>query len=143
MRWSICAKTEQDARNAGFCTASTRPVMITAKLLPQDMSERAGLAAENFGVALPNNQVYVLFDRVQRITKDSDLSRPLVLGHIIAHELGHVLLVGEGHFARGIMSERLMSAQCERPGVMRLAFTPEQAERMRAQIGRLTNVGSE
>jgi Zn-dependent peptidase ImmA (M78 family) len=53
------------------------------------------------------------------------------LGHVIAHELGHLLLKGEGHASNGVMQPgyefRNRSAQ---------RFTPEQAVMLRQEMQR-------
>ena len=59
----------------------------------------------------------------------------MILGHLMAHELGHLLLGEAGHPAgSGIMHVPWQTKELEqiKQGVM--SFLPEQAQRIRAQV---------
>jgi len=83
------------------------------------------------GFADPSvSRAHVIYDRVEELTSRSRRSPPSLLGDIIAHELGHLMIAAPEHSARGIM----------RSGVELLArpietFTPPQARQI---ISRLT-----
>jgi len=56
------------------------------------------------GFADPSvSRAHVIYDRVEALTSRSQLSAASLLGDVIAHELGHLLLPRPGHSARGIM----------------------------------------
>jgi hypothetical protein len=134
VRWVDCPISAQDIAKFPACSQTTTlPSARSVKILPRPMADRFGLSPVKFGIAVPPNHAFVFFQRVQEATKDTGFSRPRVLGHVIAHELGHLLLPGEEHAAEGIMAEDLLARDCEHPGVMLLHFTAEQAERMRSQ----------
>jgi hypothetical protein len=96
------------------------------------MSEQFGLPAVKAGFAVGPNQAFVFFDRVLKVTKDTGSSRPRVLGYVMAHELGHLLLDGESHSTTGIMSSNVLSRDC--PDMMLLVFTATQSDHMHAQL---------
>ncbi len=62
-----------------------------------------------------------------------------ILGHVIAHEMGHLFLPHDSHTLRGVMRGRLDHAQWE--GTANgLAFTRDQAELIRSTVrAMLTN----
>ena len=95
------------------------------------MSNRFGFSSGKYGLAVLPYEAYVFFQRVKEATKDTGESRPRLLGHIIVHELGHLLLESEGHSDIGIMSKHIYSGTCTRPGVISLVFTRQQGVRMR------------
>ena len=56
------------------------------------------------GFADPSvSRAHVIYDRVEALTSRSQRSAASLLGDVIAHELGHLMLPGPGHSARGIM----------------------------------------
>jgi hypothetical protein len=58
---------------------------------------------------------------------------PIVLGCIIAHEVGHLLLGPKSHSSTGIMQAQWGLAQIHQAMVGTLLFTPEQSKILRAQ----------
>lgn len=134
--WVDCSLSREDRHDLQACTGVKDATSAIVKILPHVMAERSGIPQTKLGAAVPPNQVFILFDRIQNITPDTGFSRPRVLGHIMAHELGHLLLLPEDHSARGIMTGKLVSRDCERPGIMLLRFTKDQGERMRKRLQR-------
>ena len=76
--------------------------------------------------------------RVHRDDADSDL--PVLLGCVIAHELGHLLLHSARHSATGIMQPGWGSAQIHQALTGKLLFTGEEATRIQNQARILANL---
>lgn len=133
LRWIDCPTSAEDVPKFPKCEQLADPLARTFKLFRRSMSEKFDLPPVKFGFALRPNEAFVFFDRVVEVTKDTGFSRPRVLGHVMAHELGHLLLEGESH-STGIMSADVLARDCERPGVMLLMFTKSQGKRMQAQL---------
>lgn len=88
------------------------------------MSERNGFAS----------QAFVFFHRVEEEAAAGNSYVSVVLGHAMAHELGHLLL-GAGHHSRtGIMRETWLAGDLRRAERGELGFSPSQANRMREQV---------
>ena len=132
IQWVDCPISEEDIPKFPECRSVV--VAPTVKLLPRSMAEKFDVPAAKYGFALRPNEAFVFVHRIEEVTKDTGFSRPRVLGHVIAHELGHLLLEGENHSTGGIMSARVLSTDCERPGVMLLTFSNSQGQRMRRFI---------
>ncbi len=84
----------------------------------------------------PTCRAYVFSDRVEDIACVQNAPLARALAHVITHELGHLLLGPHAHSPTGIMqgiwpSEALVSA-----GQGVLLFTPQQAQVIRAAVGR-------
>ena len=57
-----------------------------------------------------------------------------LLGHVMAHELGHLLLPHGAHSAAGLMRPALDRAQVRAAIAGLLTFTPDQAALIRARL---------
>jgi hypothetical protein len=78
--------------------------------------------------------VSVSYDRVERIhAKDQDIEKSTILGHVLAHELGHVLLGGNSHSSGGIMTARLQLRELRFAERGKLLFSGPEAAQMRAK----------
>jgi hypothetical protein len=91
-------------------------------------SERSlGSAAVGTRVAI------VPYSRVVELARGGNATSGLVLGHVIAHELGHLLLQRATHSAAGLMQATL-DLRLAQQG--RLLFTAPEAQAIRAAIAR-------
>jgi hypothetical protein len=79
---------------------------------------------------------YAYFDRVRAFAFERNLFLGTVLGHVIAHELGHLLL-REGHAAAGLMRAPWTAADLRAMQRGRLGFTTAQGSRILAEVARL------
>ena len=78
----------------------------------------------------------VLYDRLTRLANHHHKKPQIVLGYVMAHELGHLLLPPHSHSATGIMRATLnLDAGA---GALRASFTPEQAELIAGRIDRMS-----
>jgi hypothetical protein len=74
----------------------------------------------------------VFLDRADALSRIGDASMAEVLGHAIAHEIGHLLLGTSEHSATGIMRARWSRDELRRAAWGQLLFTPEQSALLRA-----------
>jgi hypothetical protein len=91
------------------------------------------------GVAHPAERgcgriAYVFFERVEQLTRKSEKDVAVVLAHVIAHELGHLLLPPSSHSRVGIMRASWSGSDLADAARGRLLFTSAQAAQMRARI---------
>jgi hypothetical protein len=67
----------------------------------------------------------------------------VILGDLMAHELGHLLLGQPGHSVAGIMRAQWQTRELQRAVEGTLFFLPEQAQTIRAQVlARMINSGT-
>jgi len=92
------------------------------------------------GYALPlarkGAHVLIFYDRVETLAHNVNESIYIVLGHAIAHEIGHVLLGSNEHASGGLMQGRWTPATWHLASLGLLSFTPREAERMDAGLHR-------
>ncbi len=115
---------------------------LLINILPFPMSRRLGVAEQILGLAvgtpLERGKVaYVLFDRVRRVAATSARQPADVLGVIIAHELGHLLLPHGSHSPIGLMRGVWHAVDFRVTNLpQQLSFTPAQAQDIRGTLNR-------
>jgi hypothetical protein len=124
---------------------------IQLKILPGLMAERLGLRDGVLGVApgaeTGRRLAYILYNRVQalgdrqssrRVHGDicGSASTAQILGHAMAHEIGHLLLNLKTHSDSGIMRANWDVRMLQDACYGYLLFTREQGEAMRTEVNR-------
>jgi hypothetical protein len=87
-----------------------------------------------FGFTVHPVLASVYYDYAVRRAKsdDAEFELPIILGCVIAHELGHLLLGSNGHSDKGIMQPRWEANQVRQLMMGTLLFTADQSTRIRA-----------
>lgn len=124
---------------------------IQVNVLPDTAAIPAGLSESVMGVApgdgpdrtladVFNGRVSALFWKISSAYLKGDIdrlvSRGQLLGHVIAHEVGHLLLNQQGHSPRGIMRGEWAFADFRDMVSGMLLFTSPQAQFMRVEVVR-------
>jgi hypothetical protein len=99
----------------------------------------AGLPRETMGFSTPGAsppyRLYVLYDRVNTVvSRIGGSDTGTLLAHVLAHELGHVLLRSKDHSPGGIMSGQWLYPQLVEASQGALRFDPAHSHRIRAQL---------
>jgi hypothetical protein len=76
---------------------------------------------------------YIIYPRIETIAWDGYATASVILGYVMAHEVGHLLL-GPGHQPTGIMGARWNRDDLQRAACGQLCFSREQAELLRAAV---------
>jgi hypothetical protein len=123
------------------------------QILTFPMAESLRLPTQVLGVApgnpreLNRDQVYVLEPVAERMAQEQvkareshtvflNASKGQILGHGMAHEIGHVLLHQTAHSRAGLMRSQWRPTDFENMVGGNLHFTSEEAERVRAEVSR-------
>ncbi len=84
------------------------------------------------GFAVPDSHMAsVLYERVDRLAGPSTRDVATAIGHVMAHELGHLLLSDASHSAAGLMRSEF---DIVRAGQGALRFSDDQARTIRAAV---------
>jgi hypothetical protein len=106
---------------------------IVLRVLPEPRDNR--FQGQVFGFAVIPVQASVYYDYVLRQGKsdDAEFDIPILLGCVIAHEVGHLLLGSDSHSDAGVMQPRWERKQIQQATMGTLLFTPQQANLIRAE----------
>jgi hypothetical protein len=132
---------------AGDCSLLPHATHIAVVILsnaPLGWSSRdaMGLAPSRTG---DYRRAYVFYDRVQEFAESKADRRfhfagpYIVLAHVIAHEIGHLLIPGEAHTANGIMRARWKYSDWVRASHGSLLFPPDQVRIIRNGLFSVSN----
>jgi hypothetical protein len=108
-------------------------VVLDVLFLSAEMTRHIGHVSQNtraLGVAAPAaGRAYIFYQRVIDAAMNCRTAFEQVFGHVVAHELGHLLLPESGHAAQGVMRADFEAGR-PREG----AFTREQRARIHARL---------
>jgi hypothetical protein len=109
-------------------------------IIPRTMAARWALGVADVGFAIlpgtgrTGTMAYIFYHRVEELAATGDVSASQILGHAIAHEIGHLLLNTPRHSDVGIMQADWQFEQMQLLRRGWLLFTDEQAHQMRAGV---------
>lgn len=76
----------------------------------------------------------IFWQKVQELQQKSQVNSSVILGSVMAHEMGHLLLGSNAHAISGIMQAHWEAPELHRIAMGAFLFLPEQAKRMRTRI---------
>ena len=149
IRWANVPLAAENGQpnSAGHLTFTLTDIQLN--IFPDVMSDHMGLSNNVMGLAPgtgPDREMVYVFDskvrtlywRMSSIYINGDMDRFVsmaqVLGHAIAHEVGHLLLNQQVHSPHGIMRGEWSFVDFRDMTSGMLLFTPEQAEYLRAEV---------
>lgn len=122
---------------------------LSLRIYPANMSQRLKMGETVFGYALqPEGEIgfgriaIVFNEKAVSLAKLGIASQSVTLGHIIAHEMGHLLLGNNSHSQFGIMHVPWNRALLKAAATGRLNFTPEETQRIRKGLARRARIAA-
>ncbi len=138
--WVDCALLGTKLPNDPGCNPRHGPTDLVLRIVPRSMTKRYGFRRDVLGFALNVKKsrfgyaVYVFLDRLQGLPGWRSAERPVILGHLIAHEIGHLLLGYQKHSLAGLMRPGWDRKQLRQAVNGTLNFSSRQAKRIRADV---------
>ena len=139
-QWLDCPLSPAEADQYPACQLPVGVTRLALRLLSREMAERRKSDPMTFGFALlPEGGgfgtiVNVYAHRAGELAKGREKTEAVILGHLMAHELGHLLLGVGGHSANGLMHVPWRKKELELVSQGSMFFMPWQAEQMRTQV---------
>jgi len=113
---------------------------IVLRLIPEPQNNKYEDSVFGFAVVPILASVYVNY-AVERAKRDNaEFEIPVILGNVIAHEIGHLLLGLNSHSELGIMQKQWQRNQVRQAVTGNLLFTEEQGRLMWVEIQKRANV---
>jgi len=109
-------------------------VHIYPELMGDHISDNPGVLGMMPGATAGGRLVYVFAARVEATAKRNQGDFGTLLGAVLAHEVGHVLLPGRGHAFSGVMRPLCDSRQIRNVALGVLTFTPQEATFIRNRL---------
>jgi hypothetical protein len=148
-RWLLCAPPQESEGQVVECP----PAMVSGELrvvmVPRSMEKKFRkdfpLSASALGTTLvgadghPTPFVYVFYGRIEEKLSTAPCPNAVprgavLLGHVLAHEIGHVLL-GSAHSRLGLMSADWDQRVYTKMACGELEFSDDEAQRLKAEAG--------
>ncbi|HSB17984.1 MAG TPA: hypothetical protein VLE22_26270 [Bryobacteraceae bacterium] len=139
IEWVQCTLSMRNAPQQ-LCSMRRGPANLELRLLPRRMAGRMRLGSNAAGFALqpldgvPGVLANVFPDHAADLATNSGLDRGVMLGHLIAHELGHLLLGIGSHSTGGMMAAPWGRRELSWAMKGCLTFSRPEAEKIRSRL---------
>ena len=136
--WQQCRTSDDSPPSDPGCKQRVGPHLIQLRLHPRNMTREIAGGLAEYGYAAPVRNGYgiiagVYVDRAELTAREVGLDLHVVLGYLMAHEIGHLLLGVESHSREGVMRAKWTDREMHLARIGALEFTERQAERMQFQ----------
>ena len=135
--WSECWPVLPTNVSQEPCMEETlEATAIRLRILPIPVGDRSPDTV--FGFAIHPALASVYYESAVRFAKNEEgrFEVPPILGCVIAHEIGHLLLGSKSHSFSGVMRSRWDHEQLREAMMGALLFTPKQVRLMQAEMHR-------
>jgi hypothetical protein len=135
--WLNCSPKLEKIQPAGCYTVDSSHLVL--KVLRHAISAQVRDRVDVLGIATLDEKGvgfygYVFYDRVQQLAEERKLKHTL-LGNVLAHEIGHLMLGSTSHSISGIMSGRWSGEGLRRVSEGTMSFTPQESRVMQGRLG--------
>ena len=136
--WVHCLDTTLPRDKRELCNGGMTPQTPNLRLI----SGTNKFQDAEFGYTAIPVLITVYYEKIwRRAHRDNaDAELPVMLGCVMAHELGHLLLRAPGHSAKGIMQPQWGSVQIRQALTGRLRFTEQESTRIQSQARLLAGI---
>ena len=139
VRWVYCPLPQEEYDRYPECPTAWGPDAFVLNILTPQMTARIQTRVENLGSAptpcddnATSCPISVFYFRVVERAEHFGIQPVRLLGHVLAHEVGHTL--GAHHSARGIMRGEWGRDELKLMGFSILEFSTDEANQLRATV---------
>jgi hypothetical protein len=138
--WLDCPTSAAEVDKYPGCEKLPGSTGLVLRIRPQSPATRMVRKTTVFGYALlPEDGGFGIYadvydDGVALLANGRDSLRPVMLGHLMAHEIGHLLLNTARHTATGLMHSPWNGAELQRAARGGLLFSKKEIKRIQARV---------
>lgn len=122
-------------QEAGSCQEAVFPAHLQLRIARRSLGLRAGTLGISF--LAPDGrgcQADLFYEPMQRLFDLNNVNLATLLGHVAAHEVGHLLLGSNSHSPTGIMHAHWAGEDTRTTSIAELRFSKTESERMRERL---------
>jgi len=113
---------------------------LTLNVLPFSAPQASRLRGDEFGYATEDGAqgfgcvAWIFYDPIKSFAVEKELSLTQLLGHVLAHELGHMLLGANSHSGMGLMRAQWSSRELFEANHGGLFFSDSESRRIQKAV---------
>ncbi len=138
--WLDCPLAPEQANQFPACQESPGPTTFSLRLVSRNMAERYHFEPAEFGFTLLSDRgelatsAFVCAECIEALAHGVESRLAGILGCMMAHELGHLLLGRGSHSAAGIMHVPWGHKELDQAAAGTLNFLRSEVRRMRTEL---------
>jgi len=137
--WLNCPQDAQHEASLGPCSEASFPSHLHLRIARASRSLKATTVGISF-VAEDGKGCYadLFYEPIRQLQEETHASPSVILGHAMAHELGHLLLGTNSHSSSGLMRAQWTGEDLAMASKGNLRFSQEQSLRITNRLARRT-----
>ena len=133
--WLNCPEHGQSEAPASLCSEAVYPSHLQLRIVPASR----GLTSSTMGISFSGQggkgcYADLFYEPIQQLQQETHASPSVILGHVMAHELGHLLLGTNSHSPSGLMRAHWTPEDLANAAKGNLLFSREQALRIADRV---------
>jgi len=138
-RWVLWSGPPADGDYSPNRQSACQANSYILQIMPKAMVAALEESPDSLGFTLLYNtgesvMASVFYDRISKLSSGPRAATPVLLGRVMAHEIGHLLLGAKAHSPSGIMRAHWSDHDFTMGGRAELNFTAEQSRRMKTRL---------
>jgi hypothetical protein len=143
--WLDCSLSSEGKHQVPDCYEPAAASFLDLRLIPACPATIAQFGSQTLGVAAQSEKgtsaaASVFYDRVEKLARGDAASTAMILGHAMAHELGHLLLGTNSHSRHGLMKAQWNRRDLQLASAGDLGFMTHQAASLRESAQRSSSL---
>lgn len=135
VQWLNCGLSSEGPEEQAACSEGRFPAHLHLRIVPHSLN----LSASTFGISFQEEDgagchADIFYEGVQRVRQSGYADSAIILGMVMAHELGHLLLGVNSHSLVGLMRPHWNPDDLSSASQGKLGFTLEQGQTLRARL---------